>query len=152
MNTLSFNTLSTHADAFSDKDMAATGTLLKIKQALNNGHRVTFGTLLDVSIGHNGAVGTYKVRNDTWMVTPQVRQDAKNGSIEAGHEMIITGYDDNAVAVGPDGSKQVGILTLRNSWGSDAGDNGNYYLTYAHFRLLADESYEIIPAAGKVKR
>lgn len=148
MDTISFKTLSTHADAFSDSANAAPNTLLKIKQALNNGHRVTFGTLLDTKLGHNGAVGTYKVKNDTWMVTPEVIKDAKEGTIEAGHEMIITGYDDNAVAVGPNGAKQIGVLTLRNSWGSFAGDNGNYYLTYAHFRLLADESYEIIPASG----
>lgn len=147
MKTISYKTLATHADAFTDK-MSTPGVLIKIKQALNNGHRLTFGTLLDVAVGSNGAVGTYKVRNDTWMMTPEIRKDAKTkGKIDAGHEMVITGYDDNAVVIGPDHTKQVGVLTLRNSWGSDAGDSGNYYMTYAHFRILADEVYEIVPAS-----
>ena len=29
-----------------------------------------------------------------------------------------------------------GLFTLRNSWGSKAGDAGNYYLTYDYFKSL----------------
>ncbi len=149
MKDISYKTLAGHEDAFSSKVNTPT-VLMQIKQALNKGHRLTFGTLLDVSVGHNGALGTYKVKYDTWMMTPEIRKDAQTkGKIEAGHEMIITGYDDNAVVMGPDHTKQIGVLTLRNSWGSDAGDNGAYYMTYAHFRVLADEVYEIIPAEKK---
>lgn len=147
MKSISFKTIASHEDAYSDKSTPAT-IVQQIKQALNHGHRVTFGSLLDVGVGHNGAVGTYKVNNDTWMMTPQIRDDAKKGIIEAGHEMIITGYDNNAVVMGPDHIKQTGIFILRNSWGSHAGDNGNYYMTYAHFKTLAHEAYEIIPASN----
>lgn len=147
MNQISFDTISTHADSFSHR-AEPLGTLKKIKSALNKGHRVSFGTLLDVDVGHNGAMGTYKSPYDSWILTPKIRADVKAGKINAGHEMIITGYDDNAVIEGPDHIKEVGVLTLRNSWGEDAGDHGNYYMSYAHFKLMADEAYEIIPGSS----
>lgn len=146
MSNISYTTLLNPNDAFSDKiDM--TVILSEVKQALNEGNRVLIGTLLDISVGHNGALGTYKVKNDTWMLTPEIKKHAQNNQIIAGHEMIITGYDDNAEVIGPDHTKQVGVLTLRNSWGADAGDNGNYYMTYAHFKLLAMEINSVVPEA-----
>lgn len=112
----------------------------EVKQELNSGNRVTFGVLLDVNYGSNGAVGSYKSRKDTWMLTPAIEKDAENNAIEAGHEMIITGYDDNAVVRAADGTENKGLFILRNSWGSFAGDHGNYYMTYDHFKLLALEA------------
>ena len=146
MDNITFKTLMNHDIAFTN-DADKEKVLTEVKEALNNGHRVLIGTLLDVDVGHNGALGTYKVSNDTWMLTPRISKDAKNGTIEAGHEMIITGYDDNAEVMGPHHTKQVGVLTLRNSWGDDAGDHGNYYMTYAHFTTLAMEINELIPSA-----
>lgn len=135
-------------DAFSPK--ANMETVLKnVKQAIVNGHRVVFGTLLDVTGDYkyiNGAAGTFhNVKNDAWIVTAKVKSDLKAKRIDAGHAMVITGYDDNAEIVGADGSKHRGVLTLRNSWSDQAGEKGSYYMSYEFFKLLADEAEEISP-------
>lgn len=132
-------------DAFSSRvDMNK--VLEEVKSVIARGHRATFGTLLDVKQGHNGALGSYKTPFDTWILTSRIAQNAKDGTIEAGHEMIILGYDDNAVVTGPDNEKHQGVLTLRNSWGVRAGNHGIYYMTYDHFKTLALEAVEFIPA------
>ncbi len=131
-------------DAFTPR-VDTSVVLEKVKTAIATSHRVTFGTLLDVDQGYNGALGKYKTNNDTWILTPAIAEDAKKGSIEAGHEMIIIGYDDNAEATGPKGEKHKGVLTLRNSWGKRAGDQGNYYMTYDHFKTLVLEAAEFVP-------
>lgn len=133
-------------DSFSPKaNMDA--VLTKVKTALNAGHRVTFGTLLDVngSLGMvNGAAGMYQnIPYDAWIVTPQIKKDAKAQKIDAGHEMIITGYDDNAEILGPNNTVHKGILILRNSWSDEAGNKGEYYMSYEYFKLLALEANEI---------
>lgn len=114
--------------------------LAMVKNELNAGNRVTFGVLLDVYRGGNGALGSYKARHDTWMLTPSIEEDARNDRIDAGHEMIIIGYDDDAVVTSSDGTENKGLLILRNSWGSFAGDHGNYYMSYDHFKLLTLEA------------
>ena len=63
--------------------------------------------------------------------------------------MIITGYDDEAVVMGPKKEKHKGVLTLRNSWSEEAGDHGNYYMTYDHFKTLTLEASEITPVVTK---
>lgn len=155
---ISYKTLMKVDDAFTDR-VNTSVVLDNVKKALANKHRVTFGTLLDVYYGENGAVGKYKKDNDTWILTAEIAEDAKNpDSIQAGHEMIITGYDDNAVVMedrednNTNKTIQVphkGVLTLRNSWGEDAGDNGNYYMTYDHFKALVMEVSEYVPAPQK---
>lgn len=141
--TVSYNVILKDEDAFSGQvDMEV--VLDKVKKGLASKHVVTFGTLLDVSQGQNGATGSYKSSYDTWVLTPAIAQHAKDGSINAGHEMIIIGYDDEAVVDG-----QKGILTLRNSWGDSAGDKGNYYMTYDHFKTLAMEVAEYSLSSNK---
>jgi C1A family cysteine protease len=135
-------------DAFSAKSNMDT-VLNNVKQAVVNGHRAVFGTLLDVTGSYkyiNGADGTFhNVKNDAWIATAKVKSDLKAQKIDAGHAMIITGYDDNAEIIASDGTKHRGVLTLRNSWSADAGDNGTYYMSYEFFKLLVDEVEEISP-------
>ena len=121
--------------------------LLNVKKALNDGSRVTFGVLLDVAQGSNGAVGKHHVyfSYDTWMLTPAIIDDIKHNLVDAGHQMIITGYDDNAVIKDSWGHKNKGLLTLRNSWGFLAGDYGNYYMSYDHFMAMAHGIQVITP-------
>ena len=59
------------------------------------------------------------------------------------HEMVITGYDDKAIATDKQGRTYQGLLTMRNSWGSDAGDNGNFYMSYDYFKALMIEVQRI---------
>lgn len=74
-----------------------------VKQALANGHRVVFGVLVDVNgvlAFINGAAGSYKTHNDSWILTKRIIDDADNDKIDAGHDLVITGYDDNAYITG----------------------------------------------------
>ncbi|CAM2978272.1 cysteine protease, papain C1 family [Legionella steigerwaltii] len=110
-------------------------TLAEVKEALQSGDRSVFSVMLPrIDLGVVGAVGNYKTKNDTWLITSDVLIGVPNA--QAAHGMIITGYDDNAVAVDNYGKKHTGLLTLRNSWGSNWGDNGQFYMSYDYFRLL----------------
>lgn len=109
------------------------------KETLAKGNRLNVGMLLDVSQGHAGAVGTNKAANDTWMLTPEIILNAMNDSIEAGHELVITGYDDDVVVTDANGYVNRGVFTLRNSWSKAAGDHGDYYVSYDYFKFLVLE-------------
>ncbi len=118
--------------------------LQEVIKALNAGDRLTFGVLLfDTELGTAGAVGKHRVKNDSWILTPKILKSIKNHGEYGGHEMIITGYDDNAVAVDAKGNPHQGLLTLRNSWGSNVGDQGDFYMSYDYFKLLAIEVQRI---------
>lgn len=126
-----------------DKYIDHDAILDQVKQALVAGDRIPFGVMIvDYRLGVVGALGTNKTNNDTWVLTNEIMQDIQNYTAEyAGHAMIITGYDDNAVAIDDEGKEHKGLLTLRNSWGAKAGDNGDYYMSYDYFSLLMDEAY-----------
>jgi hypothetical protein len=114
----------------------------KVKSAIVKGHRVVFGTLLDQWVGQAGAIGKYEgATNDAWVLTDQIKRDIEQGW-PAGHEMVIYGYDDNACA-SFNGTKQCGLLRLRNSWSAGAGAKGDYFMSYDYFKTMAIESYEL---------
>ena len=115
-----------------------------VKKSLNAGDRLTFGVLLvDFNQGMVGAIGKNRVNNDSWVLTPEIAADINEQTPFAGHEMIITGYDDNAFATDARGRKYTGLFTLRNSWGTGAGDNGEFYMSYAYFKALTLELQRI---------
>ncbi|USQ13258.1 C1 family peptidase [Legionella lytica] len=115
--------------------LSSTWTLNEVKEALRAGDRSVFSVMLPcLDLGTVGAVGNYKTKNDTWLLTSDILRGVSN--IQASHGLIITGYDDNAVAIDNYGKKHTGLLTLRNSWGSGYGDNGEFYMSYDYFKLL----------------
>ncbi|HHT0592672.1 TPA: hypothetical protein ACTXXA_001638 [Legionella anisa] len=87
-------------------------------------------------LGTVGAVGKYKTwrYKDIWVLTLEIIADVDY--VEAAIEMVITGYDDNAVAVDNHGVKHKGLLFLRNSWGTSVGDDSEFYMSYDYFKLL----------------
>lgn len=113
------------------------------KEAIAKGQRVSIGMLLDVNWGHAGAVGTNKAQNDTWMVNPDIIIDAINGDIHAGHELVVTGYDDNVEVYDENGYVNRGVFKVRNSWSQLAGDQGDYYISYDHFNIFVGEIHAI---------
>lgn len=115
----------------------------QIKEELAKGNRMTVGMILDVDLGGAGAVGTNRAFNDTWMLTPQIVWDAMQGTLYAGHELVITGYDDDQEVMDENGHSNRGVFTLRNSWSKLMGDHGNYYVTYDYMQFLATEVYAI---------
>ena len=139
-------------DVFTGFDRTDTNkTLNDIKMALSEKDRVTFGVLLlDFDLGFMGAVGTHNTSLDTWVLTPEIARDIRIRPDFGGHEMVITGYDDDAIATDDQGQQHKGLLTLRNSWGNQLGDKGNFYMSYDYFKILVIEAQRIrsMPADG----
>lgn len=112
------------------------------KLALAKGHRLTFGTLLVMADNcFAGACAMHNTAYDTWALTDELNAPRGFG----GHEMVIFAYDDEAVAIDSQGKKHKGLFTLRNSWDSDVGDAGNFYMSYDFFKKYVMEVQEIIP-------
>ncbi|WP_058441345.1 C1 family peptidase [Legionella brunensis] len=132
-------------DIYQALDRADTNKVVEeVKRSLKAKDRVTFGVLLlDFDLGFMGAVGSHNSTFDTWVLTPEIARDAMFGAMFGGHEMVITGFDDNAVAIDEKGQKHRGLFTLRNSWGEDVGDHGNFYMSYDYFKLLVIEAQRI---------
>lgn len=122
--------------------------LEQTKLSLWHGNRVVMGVLLPATMENVGALGTFHARNDAWVLTGQIEQSAKLFLMEfsqwGGHAMVITGYDDNAVAIDNEGHIHKGLFTLRNSWGPEVGDKGTFYMSYDYFSVLAIELHELI--------
>lgn len=118
--------------------------LYKIKGILHQGDRVTCSVLLmGPEPGNANAAGSYHMANDTWILLPQMADELANDTQMAGHAFVITGYDDDAVAVDANGRLHRGLLTLRNSWGPQVGDHGDFYMTYTYFKATLLEAHRI---------
>jgi hypothetical protein len=136
--------------SFSDK-IDINKTVNEVKAALNTGDRLTFGVLLlDFDLGLMGAVGKYKAETDTWVLTPEIARDVYLNPNFGAHEMVITGYDDDAIAIDDQGNEHRGLFTLRNSWGDKVGDRGDFYMSYDYFKLFAIEVERIRTSSSDV--
>ncbi len=115
-----------------------------LKAALNDGNRVTFSVLLPrVDLGNAGATAWHHYFKDTWVLTQEI-EDALGYSTEfPAHAIIITGYDDSAVAMDSHGRRHRGLFTVRNSWGPYVADWGDFYMSYDYFDSLVLEAHEI---------
>ncbi len=109
--------------------------------------RLTFATILPIDYCGVGACARFHADNDTWALTHAIVQDQNHNF--ASHQMIIIGYNDDAVAVDNEGYSHQGLLTLRNSWGVDAGDQGNYYMTYDFFKAFVIDIQKITAMKDK---
>ena len=96
-----------------------------------------------------GACATFHVKQDTWALSDEIENDPQ--PLLAGHEMIITGYDDIAVAVDNNGQKHQGLFVLRNSWGAQVGNKGDFYMTYDYFAKYAMDANSLFFAQSEVK-
>ena len=61
---------------------------------------------------------------------------ASSSNSVGGHAMCVIGYDDN---------KAGGAFLVRNSWGSNFGDNGDVWIKYRDFRAVVKEAWVIQP-------
>ncbi len=144
MSELIFGNTVNWLDVFQRNDPVK--TLNEVKQAINSGNRLVFAVMLPrTDLGIAGAVGKHKTwfAKDSWVLTDEVLKGLD--SIDSAHEMIITGYDDEAVAVDDKGAKHQGLLKLRNSWGRSVGNYGEFYMSYDYFKLLAFDVTRISP-------
>lgn len=93
-------------------------SLTDIKQCLTQGFVFNLG--FDVY----DSFETDAVAQTGIMVLPQPGEN-----LLGGHAVCAFGYDDNFVF--PE-SNQQGAILIRNSWGSDWGHNGNFYMPYSY--------------------
>ncbi len=144
MTALSYKSLMNINDAFSAR--VNTTTLLgAVKLALLKGHRVVVGILIDDFVSDAGIQASYQAPSDSWVLTPAIIKDVKSKVLDGGHALIITGYNENAVITDIFKVPHKGVLTLRNSWGAAAGNQGTYYMSYDYFKAMVMEAKEIIP-------
>ncbi len=134
-------------DQWNDKPIDRQIFLQKLKQLLfqkiaNTKSRVVFSVLLPYTHCSVGACVSFHKSDDTWALTNEIKNDHNVFNL-AGHEMVITSYDDNAVAIDRDGNQHKGLITLRNSWGDNVGDSGNYYMTYDFFKVFAMDMTQV---------
>ena len=76
----------------------------------------------------------YNLINGTW-------NGSLNGKEDGAHAMVIIGYDD---------SKNGGAFLIQNSWGSDWGDNGCFWMRYSDMNKVIYEAYQYIPDPNKI--
>ncbi|KTD64605.1 C1 family peptidase [Legionella shakespearei] len=119
--------------------------LRAVRKHLREGNRIVFGALIDVDQKYAGALGSYQKAHDSWILTKEITNRIKRGDLSGGHQMLIIGYDDQAVVVDAQGKVHKGLLIIRNSWGPRAGHSGNFYMSYNYFKTLCDEAQVIIP-------
>ena len=125
-------------DSFNLTHDELSDVVTKIKEELVNeekrssDNRIVFSSFLPVNHCSAGACGRYQSKDDAWVLSTPIQNDPADW-YEAGHEMIIIGYNDNAVAIDREGKLHRGLFTLRNSWSNEAGDNGDYYMSYDFF-------------------
>lgn len=128
----------------------ADNAINNIKTAINSGYRVIFGTLIDPNVGDVGTAGKYNGSDqDAWVMIPTIQIDLQKNIEMEGHEMIIDGYDDTACATvsyahqPKNTEQQCGLFRLRNSWGTDAGYQGDYYMSYDYFKAMMMDAHAI---------
>jgi hypothetical protein len=143
MSTLTATSIMNNNNAFSvrtDPEVA----FAKVKEALAKGHRVLIAYLVDQQVHRVGALGRYRVMNDSWIMSADIKKHILRHEIEAGHAVVLTGYDDTKeIKNDKDHSTHKGIFIIRNSWGKFAGNRGEYYMSYDYFKMMADEAIEI---------
>ncbi|KAB8031887.1 C1 family peptidase [Fluviispira multicolorata] len=107
-----------------------------VKAALKNGNRVAIGTLLSTADntgvrGFSFTINGKKTSGGLWACD---QPGSKNycGRSNAGHEVVIIGFDDSQK-----------LFKIRNSWSSKVGDSGDYYMTYNFFNTMEMDHTEI---------
>lgn len=123
---------------FINREKTPTDVVKSIKNSLSKGDRLVIGVIVTTADGV-GTYGKYHQKEDSWVITQEVSSAIKSDNY-GGHAMIITGYDNNAVATDIHGKAHKGLFILRNSWGKNAGDEGNYYMSYDY---LSNLGYDI---------
>lgn len=110
-----------------------------VRADINAGRRVAigFGMMADdsdpVSVqGFNINIGGRMKAGGLWACQQPSSWTSYCGEAYAGHEVLITGYDDSQE-----------LFKIRNSWSTSMGDSGEFYMTYAFFSAMAGDGTAI---------
>jgi papain like protease len=107
-----------------------------LKSAIDNGHRVLIAFHLQNNQlavqGFNAVVNGQMMLGGLWACQQPSSKKNFCGASNAGHEVLVIGYDDDQQ-----------LLLIRNSWGPSVGDAGNYYMTYPYFNSQVENQTEV---------
>lgn len=120
-------------DNNNDDDIRNKNRVFLVKQALDKNHRVIINAVLIPAIPRGLSINISKTNTElTKMLadglfdihdnytSDNYIQDYLNNKLTT-HAMVIIGYDDDAQ-----------LFKLRNSWGTNHGDNGDSYMSYRY--------------------
>jgi len=112
---------------------SAKADLNAVKAALKSGHRVLMAFSLNgddqlAVQGFNVKVDGVQDVGGLWACKQRSSANYCQNS-NAGHEVLVIGYDDTQQ-----------LLKIRNSWNVQVGDDGDYYMTYTYFNTMAVDS------------
>lgn len=117
------------------------------RQVLNSGNRIVF-SLTAPPDELNGLHGSFKTKQDSWVLSDDMIDKIQNqtGYFDNfyGHDVLIIGYDDNALIKDLNGKEHQGAFKVRNSWGNSLGEHGDFYVSYDFMASLGQEWFEII--------
>lgn len=107
--------------------------LKEVQKALREGHRVILGFFVQAHkqdpISTNGfdvVMQGWPRRGGLWACQQPSSLTQYCAPTESGHTVVIVGYDDEQQ-----------LLKIRNSWGTDLGDSGDFYMTYSYYNAMA---------------
>lgn len=117
-------------------DYSDDASVQDVKESLDRGHRVMLGFLVDSRStegirGFDVKVDGKKHLGGLWACT-QGDSDDHCVNTFAGHEVVITGYDD-----------KLKLFSIRNSWGQKVGSEGDYFMTFKFFEAMYIDSTEV---------
>ena len=110
--------------------------LAEVKSSLEKGDRLVMASII-IADENLSLWGKYHEENDSWVYLPELKTAFETFDNISAHELVIMGYDDDAVAIDQNGEAHQGLLILRNSWGPNVGDHGNFYMAYDYFNAFA---------------
>ena len=109
--------------------------LAEVKSSLEQGDRLAIASII-IADENLSLWGKYHQDNDSWVYLPELKNAFESLEDISSHELIIIGYDDDASIIDKYGESHQGILILRNSWGPNAGDHGDFYMSYDYFNAF----------------
>lgn len=110
--------------------------LAEVKSSLEQGDRLVMASII-IADENLSLWGKYHEENDSWVYLPELKTAFETFDNISAHELVIMGYDDDAVAIDQNGEAHQGLLILRNSWGPNVGDHGDFYMAYDYFNAFA---------------
>jgi len=75
--------------------------------------------------------------------------DPPAGDLDGGyHFMVVIGYNDTMSYTDSSGQAAQGVLRIQNSWGTDFGDGGCFWMSYNAFLNSINEAYVAYPVGN----
>jgi len=112
--------------------------LKDVRRTIDKGHRLSIGFMLKGSLdpisvrGFDINMDGSSRKGGLWACKQPGSTANYCGFAFAGHEVVVTGYDDTQE-----------LLKIRNSWSDEVADDGDFYMTYEFFNAMVIDGTEI---------